>query len=34
LMQHPEGAKRRGRRKSGRIVSGQLACSSLWIEKM
>ena len=29
LMQHPEGAKRRGRRKSGRIVSGQLACSSV-----
>jgi hypothetical protein len=29
LMQHPERAERRGRRKSGRIVSGQLAYSSV-----
>ena len=28
LMQHPEGAKRRRGRKSGRVVSGQLRCSS------
>ena len=28
LMQHPEGAKRWRGRKSGRVVSGQLRCSS------
>ena len=27
LMQHPEGAKGWGRRKPGRVVSGQLRCS-------